>query len=218
MLPSQWLLERTVLITGAGGSIGIETATRLLQEGANLSLIKVCSSVLKRAASKLYKYVYISGDSTDSRVLLSVGDVISESDVERYTTKTVEKFGRLDCAFLNAGISYTSTGIFNIKEESCERVMKVNVKNQIRELPPNRYARGRLIIYIAFLGLKHSAKATRDLGSGRSIIVISSITGLQGVSGLIPYSGSKSALPRSGTYGRIGIGTIGHPCQYQTPQ
>jgi NAD(P)-dependent dehydrogenase (short-subunit alcohol dehydrogenase family) len=126
-LPSQRLLGKTVLITGAGGSIGLETAGRLLQEGANLSLVDISSEALEAAVTKLESYV--ATGTIKSRVATHQADVTSEAEVEQYTAKTVEKFGRLDCAFLNAGISYNSTSIFDTTEESYERVMRVNVKS-----------------------------------------------------------------------------------------
>ncbi|KAH8662142.1 putative 2,5-dichloro-2,5-cyclohexadiene-1,4-diol dehydrogenase [Xylariales sp. PMI_506] len=172
-LPSQRLLGKVVLITGAGGSIGLETARRLLQEGANVSLVDISSEALEAATLKLLPV--ISADTLDSRILSLQGDVTSESEVEKYTQATVEKFGRLDCAFLNAGISYGSTSIFDTTEESYDKIMRVNVKS-------------------AFLGIKHSAKAMRDLGNGGSIVLTSSIAGLRGTPGLILYSGSKFAL------------------------
>jgi NAD(P)-dependent dehydrogenase (short-subunit alcohol dehydrogenase family) len=126
-LSAQRLPGNVVLITGAGGSIGLETAIRLLQEGASLSLVDISSEALDAAVTKLQGAV--AGQSLDSRILSIRGDVTSESDIEDYTKKTVERFGRLDCAFLNAGISYNSTSIFDTTEELYDRVMKVNVKS-----------------------------------------------------------------------------------------
>lgn len=47
---------------------------------------------------------------------------------------------------------------------------------------------------VAFLGLKHVAKAMKELGNGGSIILTSSIAGLRGTPGLSVYSASKFAL------------------------
>lgn len=52
-LPSHRLLGKVVLVTGAGGSIGLETSARLLQEGANLGLVDISSDALERAVSQL---------------------------------------------------------------------------------------------------------------------------------------------------------------------
>ena len=118
---------KTVLITGAGGSIGTETSLRLLREGANLSLVDISAEALEAVVATLREA--IPDGTADARIATFVADVTSEAEVERYTAQTVDKFGRLDCAFLNAGISYNSTSIFDTTEESYERLMRVNVKS-----------------------------------------------------------------------------------------
>ncbi|KAK2596454.1 hypothetical protein N8I77_013344 [Diaporthe amygdali] len=201
-LPSHRLAGKVVLITGAGGSIGLATASRLLQEGASLSLVDISPEALDMAKSKMHPFV--SPNSLDSRVLAVLADVTCEKDVERFTKATVDKFGRLDCAFLNAGISYSSTSIFDTTEQSYDKIMNVNVKS-------------------AFLGIKHTGMVMRDLGNGGSIVLTSSIAGLRGTPGLILYSGSKFALrglaltaaSELGPYG-IRVNTI-HPSGVNTP-
>lgn len=126
-LSSQRLLGKVILITGAGGAIGVETAGRLLLEGANLSLIDINSEALEAARSKLAAFA--APDKAESRILTIAADVTSEEQVSQYTKQTVERFGKLDCAFLNAGISYNSTSIFDTTEESYEKLMRVNVKS-----------------------------------------------------------------------------------------
>ncbi|KAI4603268.1 hypothetical protein KJ359_006061 [Pestalotiopsis sp. 9143b] len=200
---SQRLAGQVVLITGAGGSIGLETASRLLQEGASLSLVDISSEALDKAKSKLQSLLS-SSDSADARILTIRADVTSEKEIEQFTKSTVDKFGRFDCAFLNAGISHSSTSIFDTTEESYDRIMNVNVKS-------------------AFLGIKHCGKVMKDLGNGGSIILTSSIAGLRGTPGLILYSGSKFALrglaltaaSELGQYG-IRVNTI-HPSGVDTP-
>ncbi|KAK6189644.1 hypothetical protein LQW54_013048 [Pestalotiopsis sp. IQ-011] len=126
---SQRLAGQVVLITGAGGSIGMETASRLLQEGASLSLVDISSEALDVAKSKLQSLLS-SSDSADARILTIRADVTSEKEIEQFTKSTVDKFGRFDCASLNAGISYSSTSIFYTTEESYDRIMNVNVKSE----------------------------------------------------------------------------------------
>lgn len=127
-LLAQRLLGRLVLITGAGGAIGLETGGRLLQEGANLSLIDLNAQALEAASSYLANFLS-EDEQMESRILAIIGDVASEADVESYTKTTVDRFGRLDCAFLNAGISYAATSIFDTSVEDCDKVMRVNVRS-----------------------------------------------------------------------------------------
>lgn len=214
---------KVVLITGAGGAIGLQTATRLLQEGANLSLIDISPDALEAARFELS--THINSSDLDSRVLTYRADVTLEKEVEAFVEQTVQKFGRFDCAFLNAGISYSSTSLFDTTEETYERMMNVNVKSGMKPQP--RFLPSAALDIdskcLAFLGLKHTAKAMRDLGNGGSIVITSSIAGLRGTPGLILYSGSKFAvrglaLTAASELGKHGIrvNTI-HPSGVNSP-
>lgn len=219
-LPTQRLVGKVVLITGAGGSIGLATASRMLQEGASLGLVDISPQGLDKARSELQPFV--SPDSLESRILTIIADVTSEEDVERFTKATVDKFGRLDCAFLNAGISYSATSIFDTTEQSYDNIMKVNVKSG-SSICPSEKLPDSCLFPTAFLGIKHTGKAMRDLGNGGSIILTSSIAGLRATPGMILYSGSKFALrglaltaaSELGQYG-IRVNTI-HPSGVNTP-
>lgn len=124
------LAGKVVLVTGGGGATGMGCSARLLQEGASIALVDINPDALTAAVTRLNPY--IPADSTrESRILALTADVTSESDVEASTKKAVETFGRLDCAFLNAGISYAATSIFDTTEEDFDRLMRVNVKSGI---------------------------------------------------------------------------------------
>lgn len=202
-LPVNRLDGKVAIITGGAGKIGVETAGRMLCEGANVALVDISVEALD-AALLILKQALSTGQSIASRILTIVADVTKEDEVEAATRRTVQTFGRLDIAFLNAGISYPATSLFDTKEEDYEKVMTVNVKS-------------------AFLGLKHAAAVMRDLGNGGSIILTSSIAGLRGTPGLILYSSSKFALrglalTAAGELGQFGIrvNTI-HPSGVDTP-
>ncbi|KAF5508070.1 Levodione reductase [Colletotrichum fructicola] len=220
-LPSQRLLGKVVLVTGAGGSIGLETSARLLQEGANLGLVDISSDALERAVSQLK--VNIPGETIENRILTVTADVTSEKAVEQYTTKIASHFQRLDCAFLNAGVSYTSTSIFDTTEETYDRIMQVNVKSGMHPLSPQPGDIRTFLTIAAFLGIKHTAKAMKDLGTGGSIILTSSIAGLRGTPGLIVYSSSKFALRGLALTAASELGPLGirvntiHPSGINTP-
>ncbi|KAF4818342.1 Levodione reductase [Colletotrichum siamense] len=220
-LPSQRLLGKVVLVTGAGGSIGLETSARLLQEGANLGLVDISSDALERAVSQLK--VNIPGETIENRILTVTADVTSEEAVEQYTTKIASHFQSLDCAFLNAGVSYTSTSIFDTTEETYDRIMQVNVKSSMNPISPQTGDICTFLTIAAFLGIKHTAKAMKDLGTGGSIILTSSIAGLRGTPGLIVYSGSKFALRGLALTAASELGPLGirvntiHPSGINTP-
>ncbi|KAF2121193.1 putative 2,5-dichloro-2,5-cyclohexadiene-1,4-diol dehydrogenase [Lophiotrema nucula] len=104
---SNRLLGKVALLIGGGGRIGVETASRFLREGANVTLVDIIPEALEVAVLSLKDAVLVQHSKT-ARILTIVADVTLEAEVEAYTKKTVQTFGRLDCVFLNAGISYRS--------------------------------------------------------------------------------------------------------------
>lgn len=130
------LTGKVVLITGAAGAIGLESSKRLLQEGASLSLIDIDQEALNKAVTGLRECLPLE-ESLDTRILALQADVTVADEVEAYTKKTVSNFGRLDCAFLNAGISYPATPIFETTEDSFDRVMNINIKSGTCTIPTN---------------------------------------------------------------------------------
>ncbi|KAF2014740.1 NAD(P)-binding protein [Aaosphaeria arxii CBS 175.79] len=173
-LPVHRLSGRVAIIVGGGNDIGIETAKRMLREGAKVSLVDDDVEGLESAVSAL-KSVLGTGEPVTSRILTIVADVSSEADVESYIKRTVQTFSKLDTCFLNYGVNIPSTGIFDIQEEDYERLMQMNVKS-------------------AFLGVKHAATAMRAAGNGGSIILTSSVAGLHGEPNFSLYAASKFAL------------------------
>ncbi|RAH56379.1 putative 2,5-dichloro-2,5-cyclohexadiene-1,4-diol dehydrogenase [Aspergillus piperis CBS 112811] len=196
------------LITGAAGNIGLESARRYLVEGAKVVLVDISSQGLAQSKEELLKAIadLPDGKSLNGNdfILTVQADATSEGDVERYVTKTIRRFGKLDVALLCAGISYSSTSILDTDVEQYDKVMQVNCRS-------------------AFLGAKHCGRAMRDSGNGGSIILVSSIAGLRATPGLSAYSTSKFALrglcitaaAELGQY-NIRVNTV-HPCGVNTP-
>ncbi|KAK7714444.1 hypothetical protein SLS57_007171 [Botryosphaeria dothidea] len=187
------LSGKVALITGGGGAIGLATGIRLLQEGARVALVDVSPDALTAAREQLS--VSIAGN-LDERFLAVQSDLSDEEDVQRGVGEVVAKWGRVDCAFLNAGISYTSKSLLDTSEDEYERVMRINVK---------------------------SAAMRTQTPQGGSIILTSSVAGLRGTPGLSLYSTSKFALrglaqtaaAELGQY-NIRVNTI-HPSGVNTP-
>lgn len=173
-LPIHRLEDKVALVTGGGGKVGVETAGRLLIEGANVALIDIDQQSLE-AAVPVLKAAIPTGVPLESRLLTIAADVTREADIEACVKKCVQRFGRLDCALLNASERESNTSIFDTSAEDFEKIMTTNVTS-------------------AFLGVKHVAKVLRDQGDGGSIIIRSSIAGLRGMPGLVSYSSSKFAL------------------------
>ena len=88
---------KTAIITGGGSGFGRETAIKLAQRGANISVVDV-SKEQGEETVKLCKQL-----GTDA--IFIEADVSKVEDVKRYVSQTVEHFGKIDLFFNNAGIS-----------------------------------------------------------------------------------------------------------------
>ena len=117
--------DRVVLITGGGSGLGRATAIRLASEGAKLALVDVSEQGLEATKTAVLQA------APDADVLTTIADVSDEAQVGAYVAATVERFGRIDGFFNNAGIegrqnlteSFTAAEFDKIGRASCrERV------------------------------------------------------------------------------------------------
>ncbi|MDR6998418.1 SDR family NAD(P)-dependent oxidoreductase [Neobacillus niacini] len=155
---------KVVLITGAAGGIGKETARIFARQGAKLALVDLDTQELESLAKELELEDY----------LLHTADVTREEEVEQFVQETKKKYGKIDVFFNNAGIEGKIASILETSSAEFDKVLNVNLKG-------------------AFLGLKHVMAIMVEQRSG-SIINSASITGLRGAVGLAPYSASKHAV------------------------
>ncbi|MES1038852.1 SDR family oxidoreductase [Peribacillus simplex] len=158
--------EKVVIVTGAAGGIGKETVKGFAEEGAKVVLVDLNQETLESTAKDL--------NLTDGQYLLVVADVTKEEDVERYVAKTIDTFERIDVFFNNAGIEGKILPITEYPTDVFESVLNVNVMG-------------------VFYGLKHVLRVMKEQKSG-SIINTSSISGLNGISGVSAYIASKHAV------------------------
>lgn len=168
------LKNKSVIITGGAGGIGLATAKKMLDEGATgILLVDLKEDALKEAVSKL----------KNENVHYIAADVSNSSDVKKYTEKAVDLFGEIDVLFLNAGVEGVVKPIVDYPEETYDQVMNVNVKG-------------------VWLGMKHAFPHMKKNGGG-SIIITSSVAGLQGTPNVSAYVTSKHA-----TIGAMKVGAL----------
>jgi len=91
------LAGRTVAITGGTSGIGLATAKRFLEKGANVS---ICGRDEERMNFALEE---IKNKQNESRLIGVKCDVLNKSQVEDFVKMTVDRFGGVDTLVNNAG-------------------------------------------------------------------------------------------------------------------
>lgn len=107
---------KTALITGGNEGIGKATALMFVKEGAQVA-------ITGRRKEKLDEVVEESG----GKIFAIQGDVSKEEDVKATVDAFIEKFGRIDILFNNAGILEVGTAV-TTEVDAWEKMMDVNVK------------------------------------------------------------------------------------------
>ncbi|MGB6028091.1 MAG: SDR family oxidoreductase, partial [Candidatus Sulfotelmatobacter sp.] len=102
-------------------------------------------------------------------------DVSKAAEVDALIQKAVERFGRLDIAFNNAGIEGVWVPIVRQSEEDWDRTIAINLKG-------------------VWLCLKYEIRQMLKQGGGGAIVNMGSVTGLVGSAGAAAYSASKHAV------------------------
>ncbi|GAA2628462.1 glucose 1-dehydrogenase [Actinomadura fulvescens] len=108
---------KIALITGGTSGIGLATARRLLDEGAQVIITGRDKSRLDAAVEGL------PGD----RVLALRGDAADLSDLDSLTDAVRERFGRVDVLFANAGVASFQPGA-DVAEDEFDRLVSINFK------------------------------------------------------------------------------------------
>jgi NAD(P)-dependent dehydrogenase (short-subunit alcohol dehydrogenase family) len=106
---------RTVFVTGAARGIGAGAAERLHGRGANVALVGLEPERLEELASRLGR-----------RAAFFEADVTDQDSLDAAVAGTVERFGGIDVAIANAGISFTGSIAGGLPEQF-ERTLDVNL-------------------------------------------------------------------------------------------
>ncbi len=155
---------KVCIITGAGGSIGAASAKLLSEQGASVLLVDNSEHTLAAALDAV-------GGESDSAAAVQA-DVSSVDDTQNYIDKAMSKWGRLDVLFANAGISGDNKPIADFPVDTFDAVLTVNVRGP-------------------FLACKYALPHMVD---GGSVIITSSIMGVQANPNTAAYATSKHAV------------------------
>lgn len=104
---------KTAFVTGGARGIGKSVATALCEAGSNVAIVDMDLQEAEKTASEL--------KNLGTEVIALPCDVTEQNQVNEMTAKIIEKFGRLDIAFCNAGIS----GNYPAEEMTLEQWKKV---------------------------------------------------------------------------------------------
>jgi A-factor type gamma-butyrolactone 1'-reductase (1S-forming) len=181
-LVSSRLRDKVTLVTGASSGIGRAAAIRFAAEGAK---VVACSRREDRLDEVVGAIREQGGDA-----LAVVCDVTDEDSVRHAVGMAVERFGRLDCAFNNAGGPGGQRPLHELDAGWFDLVIATNLRGP-------------------FLCMKYEIPAMLRVGGG-AIVNTSSIGGLVGGAGNSDYSASKWGLAglvkcAAMDYARLGI-------------
>jgi len=111
---------RTALVTGAASGIGRGVALAFAGAGANLVLADIDAT----GGESLAKQIEADG----GKAIFVRTDVAKGGDVDAMVNAAVARFGRIDCAFNNAGIEEEHVKLADTDEALYDRMMAINVK------------------------------------------------------------------------------------------
>jgi NAD(P)-dependent dehydrogenase (short-subunit alcohol dehydrogenase family) len=155
--------DRVAVVTGGAGGIGAATCRRLAAEGARVVVVDVTDDAAGALADEL------GG-------LAVRADVTSPEDNERMYALAVERFGRVDVAFHNAGISPPDDdSILETGLDAWRRVQEVNLTS-------------------VYLGCKAVLPRMLEQGSGSIVNTASFVATLGAATSQISYTASKGGV------------------------
>lgn len=168
---------KVALITGATSGIGAATAELFASEGATVVLAGRSEERGRAAAERIGK----------SSIFVRA-DVSREEDIANVIAVTVERFGRLDVLFNNAGANVAG---------SVETVTQADIRNAMD-----------LLVGSVLLGMKHAAPVMKAQKRG-AIINNSSVAALRTGLGHYVYSVAKASVTHATRYAGMVLGRHG---------
>ncbi|MCC8974225.1 SDR family NAD(P)-dependent oxidoreductase [Bradyrhizobium brasilense] len=163
---------KAALVTGGGSGIGRATAIAMAREGARVAV----SDLSKDGIEETVALINAAGGQS----IAIQGDVTDEAEVANMVARTVSAFGRIDCAFNNAGVAGRSVGppgqrIHELSQSSVAKIFSVNLMG-------------------VFLCLKYEVAQMLKQGGGGAIVNTASIAGLVGLATSGHYVATKHGV------------------------
>jgi NAD(P)-dependent dehydrogenase (short-subunit alcohol dehydrogenase family) len=163
---------KVALVTGGASGIGRATAVAMAREGARVAV----ADCAEETAAETVALINAAG----GQAIAIGGDVTKEADVAAMVARTVSAFGRIDCAFNNAGVATRAVGpagqrIHELSQASFDTMLAVNLTG-------------------VFLCLKHEVAQMLTQGVGGAIVNTASIAGLIGLPTSAHYVAAKHGV------------------------
>ncbi len=160
------LSGKTAIVTGGNGGIGLGFARGLAKAGANVTIWGRNEGKNESARAELAAL-------TD--VLALTCDVGDETDIERAFTETVERFGRVDSVFANAGIGARATRFADMTLDEWRAIFQINMEG-------------------VFLTFRTAVRHMLEHQQGGSLVVTSSGSAIFGMQRGEHYAATKAGV------------------------
>ena len=157
---------KVALVTGGGNGIGRAACVGFARHGAKVVAVDRDGAAAEATAGIVRQ--------NGGEAIAVTADVTKSAEVQAYVKATLDKYGRIDCFFNNAGIEGKVAPIAEYDEAVFDAVIGVNVKG-------------------VFLGLRHVLPQMIRQKSG-AIVNTASVAGLVGTPGMPAYVASKHAV------------------------
>ncbi len=166
-VPSGLLTNKVALITGAGRGIGAASASLFAREGASVMLASRTESELQATVEE----IRASGGTAD----YVVTDFTDAASIQHAVQTVVDRYGRLDIAFNNAGTSIPHVPLSEVPESDFDTLTATNYKG----------------VWLSMAAEIHAIIATAQTGA---IVNNSSVGSFRGNPGLGIYGAAKRAV------------------------
>lgn len=158
--------EKVALITGAGSGIGKAAAVLLAKEGAKIAALGRTEDELKQTVSEI--------QNAGVEAIPVIADISKPDEMQQAIAQTIDKWGRLDIVFANAGINGVWAPLEELDPDEWNKTINVNLTG-------------------TYLTVKYAVPYLKKQGG--SVIVTSSVNGTRmfSNSGATAYACTKAA-------------------------